>query len=188
MEIWKNIKNYEGLYQVSSEGRVRRLDNYINTGIRHSEKRLHKGRILKQRLKNNGYLTVDLSKDQQVKTISVHKLVAVAFLGEPKDGRNEVNHINCNKQDNRLENLEWVTHKENQAHAKTNDRFNPPNRKQVRCPQLNMTFNSSYEAAEYLVEHFFKGTKTVKNVACKIRSCINGYQTIAYGFNWEHLQ
>ena len=187
MEIWKDIANYEGLYQVSSEGRVRRVDSYVNTGIKHSEQKLHKGRILKQRLKRNGYLTVDLSKDQIVKTISVHRLVATAFIDKDND-KNEVNHINCNRQDNRVENLEWVTHKENQAHAKANNRFNPPNRKQVRCPQLNMTFNSSYEAAEYLVEHMFKGTKTVKNVACKIRSCVSGFQTKAYGLQWEHLQ
>lgn len=187
MEIWRSVKNYEGYYEVSNLGRVRRIDTYVNTGIKHSEKRLCAGRILKQHQKRNGYLAVDLSKEYKVKTIAVHRLVAIAFLENDDMTKIEVNHKNANKQDNRVENLEWVTPQENKAHAKENNLYKSLNKKSIRCKQLNMVFESSYAAAEYINNKYYGNAKQVKNVAAKIRSAAIGLQNTAYGFTWEYL-
>lgn len=186
MEIWKDVKGYEDYYQVSSLGRIKRKSGYVNVGIKNNEKRLVKERILKQRLRNNGYLSVDLSKEHIVKTISVHRIVAMAFIENDSPLKTYVNHINCNKCDNRVENLEWVTPRENSHHAKENKLFKTPNKKQVRCKQLNKSFESSYAAAEYINNKYFNNSKQVIGIASKIRLCCNGKQKIAYGLNWEY--
>ncbi len=188
MEIWKEIKGYEEFYEVSSMGRVRRKDGFVKTGIKNSESRKIKGKILKSQLRRNGYLTVDLSKEQKVKTISVHRIVAIAFLpiDEKLMSKYEVNHKNCNKQDNRVENLEWVTPSENKEHAKQNHRYKSPiPKKKVRCKQLNIIFEGSYDAAEYINNKLFGNSKQIKNVAAKIRAAANGIQKSAYGYTWE---
>lgn len=187
MEIWKEIKNYEGFYEVSNLGRVRRVDRYATFGIPKDEIKFHKGRILKQNLKRNGYFAIVLSKNFEAKTIYVHRLVAIAFVEGQTEENNYIDHINCNKQDNRAENLEWVSSKENSRRAKQNNLYNPPNRKQVRCKQLNKVFQSSYEAAEFLNKEYFGNTKLVKSIAAKIRSCCCGFQKNAYNFTWEYI-
>lgn len=186
MEIWKDVKNFEDYYEVSNLGRVRRKDGIVKTGIKNNEFRKIKGSVLKQNKKRNGYLTVDLSKENKVKTISVHTLVATAFLeNDDCENKNQVNHKNGNKEDNRSTNLEWCTAKENIKHAFDNNLRTCPNRKKVFCKQLNMVFESSYHAAEYINNHFFGNKKQVKNIASKIRSTVLGVQKSAYGFNWE---
>lgn len=90
-EIWKDIKGYEGLYQVSSLGRVRR-----------------DGKILKSGLTRGGYLQVHLSKNGKVGHYKIHRLVAEAFL-QNLDNNPEVNHKDENKLNNTAENLEWCT-------------------------------------------------------------------------------
>lgn len=186
MELWKPIKNYEGVYEVSSLGRVRRVSGFVNSGIRHSEKVWRNGHILKQHKKRNGYLAVDLSKNNIVKTISVHRLVAEAFL--PKiEGKTVVNHKNCNKHDNRVENLEWCTAEENREHAKGNGRYVGPNRKAVLCKQNQMVFASSYQAAEWVNDKVFQNSKQIPNMAGKIREACLGHQKTAYGYTWEYV-
>jgi len=188
MENWKNVKGYEELYEVSDLGRVRRKDSYVKTAIKHNEYVFRKGGILKQNEKRNGYLTVDLSKEHKVRTISIHKLVAVAFCeNDNPELKTEIDHINYNKKDNRAINLEWVSPRENKDRALKNHLYYNPNKKKVYCKQLDMTFSSSYEAGEYLNQTFFKNTKAVKNIAGKIRACCNGLQSIAYGFNWQYV-
>lgn len=190
MEIWKDVKGYENYYEVSNMGRVRRKSGFVKAGIKNNEKRFLKGRILKSSLKKNGYLYVDLSSCNKVKTISVHRLVATAFLpiDEDKIKELEVNHKNCNKQDNRVENLEWATPEENKYHAKANERYkNPNNKKKIRCKQSNMIFDGSYEAAEYVNNKYFGNSKQIKNVAAKIRAAAIGMQKSAYGLTWEQV-
>lgn len=109
METWKDIEGYEGYYQVSSQGRVKSLDRFDGVHFR-------QGTIIKPRLKANGYLQVGLRKHSERKWVGVHRLVAIAFVENPY-GKSQVNHIDGNKQNNTIENLEWVTGKENQNHA-----------------------------------------------------------------------
>ena len=185
MEIWKDIVNYEDEYEVSNLGRIRRKSGIVNSGIKNSNSRFIKGGILKQHLKRNGYLSVDLSKNHKVKTISVHRIVATAFL-EFIDDKNQVNHKNGNKQDNRVENLEWVNASENRIHAFETGLQKGRGRK-VRCNQLNLTFESTYAAAEYVNNKFFKNAKQVRNMSSKIRSCALGIQKSAYGLTWNYI-
>ena len=188
MEKWKPVKGFENFYEVSDLGRVRRKKTLVRTGIKHNEFKTVHERILKPNKKRNGYMTVDLSMGNIVKTISVHKLVATAFCEKPdSDEKMEVNHINCNKADNRAENLEWVTPKQNKEHAKANNRYYCPSRKPIRCKQLNMVFDGSYKAAEYINDKYYGNSKQVKGMAAKIRSAVLGYQKTAYGFTWERI-
>ena len=186
MEIWKDIKNYEGLYQVSNLGRVKSLDRKVRTGIKHNEYKIAKGKILKLNQKRNGYLTADLCKNGNVKTISVHRLVANAFIPNPFN-KEQVNHINAKKYDNRVKNLEWCTAEENRNHAKENKLYYNPKRKQVRCKQTNKVFESSYCAGEWLNNEIYKNSKSTKIIANKIRMCCNGNQKVAYGYTWEFV-
>lgn len=187
MENWKSVKGYEGYYEVSDLGRVRRLGRFVKTGIKHSDFKLHKGHILKQAKKRRGYYSVDLCKDGKVKTISVHRLVATAFLPQG-EGQTQVNHKNANKNDNRAANLEWCTPQENVDHAKTNKLYHNPKVKMVKCKQTGMVFEGSFKAAEWVNETKFGNSKQTKNIANKIRCSCNGLQTQAYGFTWCYLE
>lgn len=103
IEEWRDIGGYEGLYQVSSLGRVRSL-------------KFGKERILKTGKNTNGYLQVNLCKDGKVKIFQVHRLVVNAFLPN-HNNLEDINHINEDKTDNRISNLEWMTHKDNKRYS-----------------------------------------------------------------------
>lgn len=107
-EIWKDIKGFESFYQVSNLGNVKSLDRYIlySNGTRH----FHSGKILTPTLNKYGYYYVHLKKEGSNKKIYVHRLVAQAFIPN-KNNKEEVNHIDCNPANNKVDNLEWVTHK-----------------------------------------------------------------------------
>jgi hypothetical protein len=113
MEIFKDIPEYEGLYQVSNLGRVKSLSKKIWNGKGYF---ISKERILKPGLSRK-YLSVMLSKKAKFKTFKVHQLVAKSFLNHFSDGTNKlvVDHINNIKTDNRLENLQIITQRENSS-------------------------------------------------------------------------
>lgn len=113
-EIWKDIKDYEGYYQVSNTGFVRSVDRVVinNKGFN----RTCKGVVLVGRVGGNGYIEVTLAKRNKKPTKCIHRLVAIYFLKQ-EEGKICVNHINAIKTDNRVENLEWCTYKENSAHG-----------------------------------------------------------------------
>ena len=106
MEIWKDVEGYEGLYQVNQFGEVKSLPKQIGLGYMTKEK------ILKPRLQNSGYLQVNLMKDGKRINKTVHRLVAKAFIPNP-EGLPEIDHIDGDKTNNMVENLQWISHVEN---------------------------------------------------------------------------
>lgn len=105
-EIWRDICGYEGIYQVSNFGRVKSLH-------------FDRERLLKLRQDYKGYVYVVLHKDGECKPCKVHRLVAETFILN-SEGKPQVNHIDGNKSNNRVENLEWVTNSENKKHSYEN--------------------------------------------------------------------
>lgn len=112
-EIWKDIKGFEGSYQVSNLGRVKSMERKIPHNV-HSGFRTIRERILKNQDNSNGYKFVVFGYKGKINYI--HRLVAKEFIINTEN-KHEVNHINGLKDDNRVENLEWCTHSENQKHA-----------------------------------------------------------------------
>lgn len=113
-EIWKDIFEYEGLYQISNLGNVKRLESKWVCSRGHTITR--KEHLIKGTFDKDKYLMVHLSNKNKNKRISVHRLVAQAFIPNPNN-LPQINHINGNKTDNRIENLEWCNSKENINHA-----------------------------------------------------------------------
>ena len=112
-EEWRDIVGYEDYYMVSNIGRVKSKDRIRENG---KGAYLHKGRILKQTNTSTGYKSVKLCLDGKDKTFKVHRLVAIAFIPNT-DNKPFINHIDGNPLNNTLDNLEWVTNRENIIHA-----------------------------------------------------------------------
>lgn len=108
-EIWKDIKGYEGLYQISNNGRVKSLLKVTKFGNR---LKVNEEMILKPALGKRGYYVVSLNHNGKSKTFTIHRLIAEAFIPNPLN-KKFIDHINTIKTDNRIENLRWVTSKEN---------------------------------------------------------------------------
>lgn len=104
-EVWKDIEGYEGLYKVSNLGNIHSIKSHY---------------ILKGSIDTMGYRIVNLSKNKTNKHFYIHRLVAKAFIPNP-DNKPQVNHIDGNKLNNNITNLEWVTGKENIRHASKNN-------------------------------------------------------------------
>lgn len=120
-EIWKPVVGFETSHEVSSRGRVRSLCRRFiggRTRLDGSPSTMTaKGRVLSVRINKRGYAVVDISDQQRRRGRVVHKVVAEAFIGPAPSIKHEVNHLDGNKLNNCVENLEWCTPKENSQHA-----------------------------------------------------------------------
>lgn len=136
-EEWRPVKGYEGRYEVSNMGRVKSL--YASKDI-----------ILKQPIHPDGYARVSFSKDEACSCKLVHRLVANAFIPNP-DNKPEVNHIDGNKENNNVDNLEWCTSSYNTKHAYHNGLMNADiHKKSVILYKRYGEYESVTEAAEAL--------------------------------------
>ena len=169
-EIWKNVVGYEGLYQVSSLGRVRSLEHIDSNG--HPVKE----RVLASFLNRNGYRKANLYRDRNRKQVSIHRLVAAAFLDNP-DNLPEVNHIDEDKSNNAVSNLEYCTVLYNNTYGTRLERV----AKALECPICAITssgqrhyFDSVNEAARVL------GLKRQG-----ITNCLHGRRKHHGGFSFE---
>ena len=178
-ERWKDIEGYEGLYQVSNMGRVKSLSRFHNNktvGF------MTKDIILSKR-PNKEYLCVALYKDKKRKDISIHRLVADAFL--PKiDGKDWVNHKDGNKKNNCVQNLEWCTPKENVRHAFSNG-LNHVERGQSnkRSRKINQyTLDGKYVATWYGLGEIHRNLNINKG---NVDACLKGKRKNAGGYTWK---
>lgn len=120
MEIWEDIKNYEGYYQISNRGNVRGLDRYIEDV---NKVQFIKGRQIKPNNSGKGYLKANLCKEGKRYSKFIHRLVAEHFLDNYKDEL-VVNHKDFNRGNNDISNLELLTQKENIHYSKKSNRYN----------------------------------------------------------------
>jgi len=183
-EIWKDIKNYEGLYQVSNLGNVRGL-RFINNIV--NKEKIHGISITTQ---NSGYLKVMLYKDGKPKNVMVHRLVAEAFIDNPEN-KKQINHKDGNKHNNCVTNLEWCSKSENMRHAfkmglataQAKGKFGSENPKAISVNMIDKEtgniikkFNSIIDATHYLG----------KSCSGHICNCCKGKLKSAYGYKWEY--
>lgn len=139
-EIFKDIKGYEGMYQISNFGRVRSLDREIH----HTQGGVSKikGRIKIPGVDKKGYFRLPLSKENKQVTFKIHRLVTQYFIPNP-DNKPQVNHKDLNKQNNRSDNLEWLTNQENMDHFRKSDLAEERDKK-IRCennPRAKLTWD-----------------------------------------------
>ena len=168
MEIWRDIVGYEGLYQVSNLGMVKSL-NYRGS---------KKEKVLSLNRERTGYERVKLCKEGQHKVERIHKLVAMAFIPNPEN-KPCIDHINTDRSDNRVENLRWVTHKENCNNDLT--RKNSGNkavckRRKVICIETGVIYNSIIEVERQL--------GILHSDICK---CCKGTRDTAGKFHWQYI-
>lgn len=180
-EIWRTINGFEGLYEVSSLGRVRSLDRYV----KHPDfKEWRKGKVLKQSTSNRGYKKVTLTKNGQKYYFSVHRLVAQSFVPNPHNFP-QVNHKNEEKDDNRVENLEWCTQAYNNSFGTRLKRVSKAN---SQAHPTRSVFQ--YNDCGVLI-HRWKSLHEMERQTGYSRANISrnykGGRRRAYGFLWEIL-
>lgn len=172
MEILKDIKGYEGLYQASSNGEIITLINRYD-GVKY----------LKQATAKTGYKSVTLCKHKKHTTKLVHRLIAEAFYGQSDK---EVNHKDGNKQNNQIENLEFVTKSENIKHALQNGLFKPNYKKiaidkRKKVAQINKESNEIIAVFESAHDAARKTGFNRGNISTCCRE-----QKIMYGYKWRY--
>lgn len=180
MEIWKPVKNYENLYEVSNLGRVKSLTRFVDSN------RYEIKEIIKKPYYNKsiGYYSISLWKNGIQHTWTVHRLVAEAFIENP-DKLPCINHKNGRKLDNRVNNLEWCTYKENNNHA-INTNLRKPKENKILCIELNLKFINAYKAGEYILNKNITHAKldTVYHNILKVAKSNKG---TAYKYHWKFI-
>lgn len=165
-EIWRPVCGFEGLYEVSDQGRIKSLKRNTTSGG-----------IIKTHV-NRGYVYSHLCKNGKHRNVKVHRAVAEAFIPNP-DNKPEVNHKDENKSNNCVGNLEWATKKENANYGTKNERSAQKSGKTV--VQFDMEGNRIHTWPSSMAIERALGFR-----ASNIRACCIGIAKSAYGFVWKH--
>ena len=177
-EIWKDIKGFEGIYQVSNLGRVKSLKRFRKG--KDGSLVTVKEKILKPKISNKGYYLVRLCKNSKAGLYSIHRLVWIAF-NEPIPEGLQVNHINEVKTDNRLSNLNLMTPKENRNWGTGTER----QAKKCSKPVLQFTLD------DILVKEYPSIMQAERETGFNngnIVNCCNGKQKTAYNYKWKYKE
>ena len=178
-EVWKDIKGYEGRYQVSNLGRVKSLERIIikKNGV----KQTIRERILKIQTDKDGYLQVSLYKGSgKMKTFKVHRLVCEAFHENPEN-KPCVNHIDEDKTNNTVGNLEWCTYKENINHGTRNARSAEGQSKSVGQYTTDGKLIKVWQSAMEIERQLGYSHGNISLVA-------RGKLKTAYGYVWKYIK
>lgn len=177
-ETWKPIVGYEGLYEVSSMGRVKSLKRTViaKNGTRMEVEE----RILKQFPGVGGYLYLSLSKHGKIKSFTVHRLVATAFIPNPKN-LSDVNHKDEDKTNNSVDNLEWMSHKDNLNYGTYKERMALA----VSKPVSQIDKKTGVIIAIYPGQKFAEEATGI-NYSC-ISACCRGVSKSAGGYYWSFV-
>lgn len=180
-EIWKDIKDYEGLYQISNFGNVK---SFPRKGTHKN-----KERILKQYKNHKGYFYTVLTKNSKGKQFFIHRLIAIHFIENPLN-KPQVNHINGIKTDNSIKNLEWVSGMENMQHSwkiglrdieKVKKTLYEANRREVNQFSLNGNFIKKWESIKDI-------ERTLNFDNRNISACCRHKRKTAYGYIWRYVE
>lgn len=184
VEVWKDVVGYEGYYEVSNLGNIRSLDRDTTMEFRGSKRtNPFKGKVLKFGITTTGYYQVNLYCNGKGTWKRVHRIVAEAFI-ENLNGKECVNHIDENKLNNNVENLEWVTVRENCLHG------TKPQKQRISASipvvaydlddNIIKTFDSAKDASVY-----FGGSEKSRG---NISKAIKGKVKTAFGYKWKYVQ
>lgn len=174
-EIWKDVIGYESIYKVSNLGRVKCLDKKVKIGGLDNF-RIHKEKILKPIISHYGYSTIILTKNKVKNKKMVHRLVAKAFISNPKN-KPQINHINEVKTDNYVENLEWCTAQYNSTYGTRILRMKETTKKKIYQFDLLGDLINTYDSYNEAVKDGFSRD-------C-IYNCCTGNQLTHKDYYWS---
>ena len=183
-ENWKDIRNFEGLYQVSSLGRYKSCDRYVihKNKWGGTNEVFYPGKIMKWSLNNKGYCIAHLSKNNKKTTMLLHRLVAEAFVPNP-DNLPEVNHEDENKLNNCASNLQWCTRKYNNNYGKLNKEGRRISRKHIMKKVVQYDLDGNIIA-------IYEGLRIAKEITginnVTIARCCEGQQKTSGGYIWKY--
>lgn len=178
-EVWKDVKDYEGLYEVSDHGNVRVKDREVIS--RWGTEYVRPEKILSPDIDKDGYCVASLRKDSINKRFKIHRLVAMTFIPNPEN-KPTVNHKNGIKDDNCITNLEWMNHKEQRKHAEETGLFKVVRGTQCRTSKLNE------EKVREIKRLLFESDLTQKQIADKFEVSPGRITEIKNGKSWKHVQ
>jgi hypothetical protein len=180
-EIWKDIIDYDGHYQASNLGRIKSVKRYVNRGFNNDLKTVPE-KIRQQSIDKDGYLTIRLHINGIRKNYFVHRLIAEAFL-ENTENKSQVNHIDGNKKNCYLTNLEWVTQSENIKHSYSIGARSPSGGAIAYKPIIQKDMNGN-------ILRNYKSIREAKNETKvnNISACLKGKYTHAGNYKWEYLK
>ena len=164
-EIWKDIKGYEGLYQISTNGDIKRVWKSKET-------------ICKPSLDSNGYKQITLTKNKKRKSYKIHKLVAITFINN-KNNYKEINHKDENKLNNNVNNLEWCTRKYNCNYGNRN----------YKCTRHRIHKVGQYDLQNNLINTYSSLQDAERITGIKyqnISSCCRNIKKSSGGYIWKY--
>ena len=176
-ELWKDIEGFEGLYQVSTLGRVRSLDKYIDAKNRNVDKVLKRGKILKPFYNQDGYLRVSLYKNGKRTDFFVHRLVAETFIPNPLN-LPVINHKDEVKDNNYPYNLEWCTVKYNNNYGNRIKKVSEKRSKKVYQYDLKGNLINVWASTKDCARNGFSSSHVVE--------CCLGKRKTHKGFIWSY--
>ena len=162
-EIWKDIPNYEGLYQASNLGNIRSLKNRWGNRI--------EPRLVKQQKTKKGYKRVRLSKKNKSKTFMVHRIIYITFIKDVENGL-EINHKDFNRENNKINNLEMINHTKNVRYSKAK-------------PIIQLSLNNEYIRKWDCIRDVEKEIGIDHRQIC---ACLLGKRQTCHGYKWKYKE